>query len=518
MNGRIEEKKLLKLPMNIIWFKRDLRIEDHEPLFAACAAGKILPLYIIEPELWQQPDSSRRHWHFIHDSLQDLDQSLRHCGAKLIIRTGSVLAVLQDFYEKLGLFILWSHEETGNLWTFRRDISVRKWCRDKGISWHEFSSNGVVRCLKNRDEWAKLRNERMKKGMIPLPSLIHCVNHITSEPIPPKDDHLFGKSIEGLTQRGGRSEGIKTLHSFLEERSKKYILTLSKPGVSARHCSRLSAHIAYGALSVREIEKATKEKFKSYDGIEDQEAKYFRSNLSAFLSRLAWRCHFVQKLEQQPEIEINCMHSAFEGMREPYFREDYFEAWKNGRTGYPLVDACMRSLIQNGWINFRMRAMLVSFASYHLWLDWRQTAPYMAGLFTDYEPGIHYSQFQMQSGVTGINALRIYNPIKQSLEQDPEGKFILRYVPELKNVPLSFIHEPWKLHSSSSDYSLPIVDHKLALQKVREHIAQRHQTDGFREKAHAVYKKLSSRQTSRHSSSKILKALTTDKRQLTLSF
>ena len=137
---------------------------------------------------------------------------------------------------------------------------------------------------------------------------------------------------------------------------------------------------------------------KSLAGNPDPDAAFFRHNLSAFLSRLAWHCHFIQKLEQQPDIEFKCMHPAFEGMREPHFREDFFEAWKTGHTGYPLVDACMRSLHENGWITFRMRAMLVSFASYHLWLDWRKTAPFLAQLFTDYEPGIHYSQFQMQSG------------------------------------------------------------------------------------------------------------------------
>ena len=113
---------------------------------------------------------------------------------------------------------------------------------------------------------------------------------------------------------------------------------------------------------------------------------------------------------------------------------------------------------KTGWINFRMRAMLVSFASYHLWLHWREPALYLARLFTDYEPGIHYSQFQMQSGTTGINSLRIYNPIKQGIDHDPEGVFIRKWVPELASLPTSCIHAPWEMEIFDVDYPKPIVD------------------------------------------------------------
>ncbi len=479
--------------VNIVWFKRDLRVADHAPLQNAAKLGQVLPLYIVEPDYWKLPDTSRRHWHFIYDCLLDLKGEINSRGGDLIIRVGNTIDVLEDLHQKFGKFNLWSHEETGNAWTYLRDQGVAAWCNSHGVRWHQTPANGVVRRLENRDGWADIRNARMAKPIVDTPNEIIQAQNISSQAIPTKDDALFGADPIGRVQMGGHSEAIRTLNSFLKERGRNYMTTISKPGISARHCSRLSAHLAFGTLSVREVEQATHAKIKSLAEISDDDAKFFRKNLNAFLSRLAWRCHFVQKLEQQPEIETHCMHAAFEGMREPHFRESFFEAWKSGNTGYPLVDASMRSLHANGWINFRMRAMLVSFASYHLWLDWRTTAPHLAKLFTDYEPGIHYSQFQMQSGVTGINAVRMYNPIKQSIDHDPEGKFIRRYVPELKDVTNQWIHEPWRMPEQLFEYPSPLVDHDAAIKQARAEISKRWNGDGFRDQARAVNQKLGSR-------------------------
>lgn len=478
--------------VQVVWFKRDLRLHDHAPLARAAAQGHVLPLYIVEPDYWRLPDVSRRHWHFIHDSLVDLEQSFQACKGVLLVRVGEVLSVLDALYKRYGVFTLWSHQETGNAWTYERDKAVARWCKAHAIAWQELPSHGVVRALKSRDHWSAERDQRMGEPVTMLPQPVSFATDIQGDGLPLRDDPLFGQQV-GSVQRGGRTEGLRVLDTFLRDRARHYMLTISKPGRSARHCSRLSAHIAYGTLSVREIEQATRARMQQLAGQPDPEAQFFRKNLAAFLSRLAWRCHFVQKLEQQPECEWQCMHQAFEGMREDAFRQDYFEAWASGHTGYPLIDAAMRSLHANGWITFRMRAMLVSFASYHLWLDWRRTAPHLARLFTDYEPGIHYAQFQMQSGVTGINAVRMYNPIKQSMDHDPDGRFIRRYVPELTDVHAQWIHEPWRMPSPPAAYPGPIVDHTTAIRFAREQIGLRRKAQDFRAQATMVNQKLGSR-------------------------
>jgi len=481
----------------IIWFKRDLRISDNAAVFAAAQKNlPVIPLFIIEPDYWKLPDVSRRHWHFIHDSLVDLKDELILAGAPLVVRCGEAVEVLADLKKNYNFSEIFSNQETGNLWTFNRDKKVKKWCLRNQILWHEFASNAVVRKLASRDSWAQNRNAIMQQKLLPSPQKLAAISEINLGEILAKDDDFFGEKNIGNVQKGGRIASLKVLESFLQKRASNYIATLSKPGVSARNCSRLSAGIAYGCLSVREIEQATKKRIEQLKAEIDQKNSQLVRNLRAFLSRLAWRCHFVQKLEQQFQIEFSCMHAAFEGMRENDFNPLCFQAWCDGKTGYPLVDAAMRSLHENGWITFRMRAMLVSFASYHLWLDWRKTAPFLARLFTDYEPGIHYSQFQMQSGTTGINAVRIYNPVKQSYDHDLKGDFIRRFVPELAQVGDNFIHEPWRMDLPPENYPKPIVENELAMKIARQKIREIWQKSGFKNTAQQVVNKLGSRKKS----------------------
>jgi deoxyribodipyrimidine photo-lyase len=188
----------------------------------------------------------------------------------------------------------------------------------------------------------------------------------------------------------------------------------------------------------------------------------------------------MQKLEDEPAIEFHNMLRAADGLRETEVCTERLDAWQAGRTGYPLVDACMRSLVATGWLTFRMRALVVSFASYSLWLHWRPTGLFLARHFLDFEPGIHWSQLQMQSGTTGINTLRIYNPTKQAIEQDPRGVFIRRWVPELAGVPPVYVHVPWTMPADvqrvagcviGHDYPAPLVDHAKSVREAKRRLS-----------------------------------------------
>ncbi|MFK7866319.1 MAG: FAD-binding domain-containing protein [Alphaproteobacteria bacterium] len=447
--------------MQIIWFKRDLRIEDHQALSLAAARGAILPLYILEPELWREPDMSARHYAFLTDSLAELDQSLQMLGQRLILKIGNAVDILAALHQRHAIEALWSHQETWNGWTYRRDKAVNSWCRSHNIPWHQPAQHGVIRRLGNRDGWAASWHCRMNQPVLPAPPALPAITE-SSQKLP--DAEAFGLPPDPATalQQGGRSAGLLLLNSFLDERGQYYTSEMSSPVTAFDSCSRLSAHLAFGTLSIREIFKTCEQRSQQIKQLPYGMKGKWQSALRSFSGRLRWHCHFIQKLEDEPQIEFENMHPAYDGLRESAFNQAYFEAWKAGKTGYPMVDACMRALTATGWLNFRMRAMLMSFASQHLWLHWRKPALHLARLFTDYEPGIHYSQAQMQSGTTGINAIRIYNPIKQGIDHDPQGSFIRHWIPELRDMDDAFIHMPWKALSQMNGYPMPIIDEKTA--------------------------------------------------------
>ncbi|MBF9030185.1 deoxyribodipyrimidine photolyase [Rhodobacterales bacterium HKCCE3408] len=444
--------------ITVLWFKRDLRIEDNPALARAVASGRpVLPLYIAEPEYWRQPDASGRHWAFIAESLDGLHADLGRLGAPLVVRTGYAVTVLADLHARHGVAEIVSHEETGNGWTFARDRAVAAWAREHGVVWTEIPQPGVVRRLASRDGWAALREREMRKAVTPAPK---GIEHVAEDPgaIPSARDLGLAPDPCPDRQKGGRSEALALLDTFLTRRGQHYRSEMSSPLTGATTCSRLSPHLAFGTLGEREAVQAGWRRQREVKGTRDG----WIGSLRSFQARMAWRPHFMQKLEDEPSLEFRCLHPAYEGLRPAEPDAVRLHAWTEGETGLPFVDACMRSLKATGWINFRMRAMLVAVASYHFWLDWRATGPVLARYFTDYEPGIHWPQVQMQSGTTGMNTVRIYNPVKQGRDQDPDGVFTRRWCPELADVPDRHLQTPWTWDGAGGllgkRYPAPIVD------------------------------------------------------------
>lgn len=435
--------------IQIVWFKRDLRVHDHAALAAAAQAGEVLCLYVCEPQLWQQMDASGRQCHFVLESLADLQRSLAKRGARLHVLVGEMPELLTRIHQQIPFAGIYAHEETGNNFTYRRDIAVGQWCHRNNVAWQEFRQFGVVRRLHHRDAWKNHWEAHAAAPALPVPVVNWAdVGHLPTEISLDDLPRLLSSRVHGLLednpvgrQAGGRQRGIAILEDFLQRRSRQYRGGISSPLSATSACSRLSAHLAYGCLSLREIVQATQRHLATAS---DLNAHHTRG-LRAFISRLYWHCHFIQKLESQPDIEWRNLHRGYDGLREEEWNAAHFEALINARTGWPLVDACVTMLRQTGWLNFRMRAMLVSVASYALWLHWRPVGEWLARQFTDYEPGIHWSQMQMQAGTTGINTTRVYNPIKQARDQDPDGRFVRHWLPYMRHVPDAWLFEPWRM-------------------------------------------------------------------------
>ncbi len=454
----------------LVWFKRDLRTRDHAPLLMAASCDAAAAVFVIEDEWLQSPEFDPQHLDFVLASLIPLREALAARGLPLLVKVGPVLPVFDALRKEFAFTHLFSHEETGPGWTYQRDRDVARWCRARGVIWKETPQTGVVRGLKFRTGWAGKWAARMNGAALSAPQAFAGAR-LRMDEMPTIQS--LGASNHRTLPAAGERAAWDVLGRFVGGGGREYRRSLSSPLTAEEGCSRLSAHLAFGTISMRSVHQASEAAIAATN---DRDLAY---GLRGFAGRLRWHCHFMQKLESEPSIEFNNFARAYDGLRETSFSQALFEAWCAGETGFPMVDACMRSLKATGWLNFRMRAMLVSFASYHLWLHWRETGIFLARQFLDFEPGIHWSQMQMQSGTTGINTLRIYSPSKQARDHDPAGLFVRRWVPEF----------------GSPTYAMPIVDEQVAVKSAKDKLyGLRAKPDSKRE-ASAVQQRHGSRKS-----------------------
>lgn len=477
----------------VVWFKRDLRVHDHTALSQAALAGPVLPLYAFELDHWLQSSTSDRQWQFVRECLLSLDEQLNSLGTSLEVHISPMIETLAALYLRLGDFTLHSHQETGGLWSYERDRAVAAWCREHEVRWHEYPQNGVVRPVSRRgrgfkEHWDAWASAPLAKLPIDLEWLEPARDHkvrllptaVKSDPLP-----CAGR------QEGGVQPARELLKSFLDYRGQGYGANMSSPSTAEHGTSRLSPHIAHGTLSLRQIAQIAMQAKNSAP------KNHWHRQLHSFVTRLWWQSYALQQLENRPEMERQALVPEMEKLVRPMDVER-FDAWRLGRTGWPLVDASMRSLHHNGWLNFRMRAMLLTTATHTLSLPWRPVSDWLSQMFVDFEPGIHYTQMQMHSGMSASPVLRLYNPIKQARDLDPQGEFVRRWVPELAKVPNEWIFMPWAIPeplrqefglSGAADYPAPIVDFEQVHRNVKAEITALrsglglHAAPGFRERS-----------------------------------
>ena len=456
--------------ISVVWFKRDLRLHDNEAINNALISGnRVLFVYMFEEILLNSPFYSERHWNFIKESLSDLNTRLLTYNTEILVVESDVISVFNQLQNHFKITNVFSHLETGILTTFERDKTFKRYCKNNFISWIENSNNGVQRGLKNRETWFEDWSNYMSQPQIdfsPEVSQLLSINEI--EKLKPFFKHSSLKTKTNTSfQKGGSTMAYKYADSFFNERYKNYMFHISKPKQSRYSCSRLSPYLSWGNISVREVYQKAQETKKLTNA---------KHHLSAFASRLRWQAHFIQKFEMEHIMEKVSVNKGYHKLKKS-ISKDYQKAWREGQTGFPLVDASMRCLVETGYVNFRMRAMLVSFFTHILWQPWQEASVYLSQVFLDFEPGIHFPQIQMQAGETGINNLRIYNPIKNGKEHDPDAEFIKKWVPELAHLDVQFIHEPYLMTELEQqfyhfklgvNYPYPIVDISIKRKKATE--------------------------------------------------
>jgi deoxyribodipyrimidine photo-lyase len=459
-----------KPQIQIVWLKRDLRLEDNEAIVKALNSEKrVLLLYLFEDLLLNDPHYSQRHWDFIKQSLIGLNEQLKPFNSKVLIIKSDIIAAINQLLTRFQIKEIYSHQETGILVTYNRDKSFKRFCKNNLITWHESINNGVIRGLKDREHWLEKSNDYFETE--PLPFYPQNNQLLSIEEISALEPLFVNISLttnmSSPFQKGGRRMALQYMTSFFEKRYENYVFHISKPELSRSSCSRLSPYLSWGNLSIREV---------YHYALEQKKLSQHKKSIDAFISRLRWQSHFVQKFEMEHIMEKESINKGFQKLKKEV-SDEFQIAWKTGKTGFPLIDAAMRCLNETGYLNFRMRALAVSFFTHNLWQPWQDASKHLSQMFLDFEPGIHFPQLQMQAGETGTNMIRIYNPIKNSLEHDPDAVFIKKWVPELKNLEIPFCHEPYLMteldqifnnFKLGEDYPYPIVDIKQTRKKASD--------------------------------------------------
>jgi len=457
----------------IWWIRRDLRLKDNQALSAAItSAQQIVPVFILDPRLLSSPYTADKRLSFLYAGLQALDTSLRKAGSRLIIRKGDPLTELARLMEETSAQAIYA-EPDYSPYAQKRDLRVEKQLPIQWAGSPAVYPPGTV--LKSNAEaytvftpfsraWKALPAPQLPRET-GFPNAISTPVDMVSLPLP----ETANKHLPGFP--AGEEEAQRRLGGFLNSEDKAvhdYAATRDRLDIS--ETSKLSPYLRFGMLSARLAAAAAMEKIRS---IADPEA---RKGAETWLNELIWRDFYMHILYHFPQVRRqNFRLGEIAWVNDP----QQFSAWRDGRTGFPVVDAAMRQLTESGWMHNRARMITASFLTKDLLIDWRWGERWFMQHLIDGDPAANNGGWQWTAG-TGTDAapyFRIFNPISQGKRHDPDGTYIRRWLPELCEVPDEMIHEPWLMSNElqttvgcviGKDYPAPIIEHAQARQRALE--------------------------------------------------
>ncbi len=434
----------------VVWHRRGLRLADHPSVARATREHDVVcPVFVFDPHFYAGGLACDDRLRFLHECLSDLSRAYERRGTSLVFTHGDPEAVLGRFVDA-GWGVVATTDPTG-----RYGLARDERLADLGVEF--VTEDGIKREGESREGWSD-HAEAYLTGPTHAPDPSGFDDHgVDSDVTVERVESAYGVSPEkSRVPTGGREAALDRLEAFATDIG-AYLGSISSPSRAESGTSRLSPYLRFGCLSVREVFQHVR------DHADDGRAR------ELFTSRLYWNRHYTQKLEDWPGWMDHAVNPVFRGFNRSRYDPDLVEAWKRGRTGFPMVDASMRCLVGTGWLNFRMRAMCASFFSYILHQPWKLGADFFYYHLVDADPAINYTQWQQQAGVTGVNTMRIYNPRKQVRDNDPDGEFVHEWVPELRSVPPDYLDRPERipLHLQEefgvdigSDYPYPVVDYE----------------------------------------------------------
>jgi deoxyribodipyrimidine photo-lyase len=465
-------------PLAVWWLRRDLRLEDNSSLHAALTAGfRVIPLFILDPVLFQKEAAARKA--FLFAGLDSLDQSLRQHNSRLILREGEPAEELARLVMESGATAIFA-EEDFSPYARQRDLKVSRELPlhlISGLTAHPPPSvckpdgSAYVSYTPFSHRWKAL--PLPSAGAYPAPAQFEDVPNFASLPLPPSNPPTGFSASE--TEASRRLTGFLSgpIFSYEAERNR-----MDLPGTST-----LSPYLRFGVISPRRVVNS------ALEAIQNAPTPEARQSCESWLNELIWREFYISILFHFPRVK----HSSFRpSMRDIPWRLAPAEllAWQNGQTGYPIVDAGMRQLAQTGWMHNRARMITASFLVKDLLIHWQEGESWFMRCLVDGDPAANNGGWQWTAG-TGTDAapyFRIFNPVTQGKKFDPLGNYVRRWVPELSQVPLEWIHSPWEMDSSAQktfhcqigrEYPAPIVDHATARERTLQAYQKKDSSSGL---------------------------------------